>query len=112
MKGTIKLNKEFVYAYKKAKKIVTPVLVMHFYKNKETETKFGITVSKTLGKAHLRNRAKRLIREAYYKEKHNLPSGYNIIFVARTRTAYASFEDVLGAMRECIEKSGLYKGEF
>lgn len=107
VKGTIKLNREFVYAYKRAKKVVTPVLVMHYYKNRTDSNKFGITVSKTIGKAHLRNRAKRLIREAYYAEKNNIKKGYNLVFVARARTIDASFSELNHAMNECIDKAEL-----
>lgn len=107
MKGTIKLNREFVYAYKKAKRIVTPVLVMHYYKNRLDTNKFGITVSKTIGKAHHRNRAKRLIREAYYIEKNNIKAGYNLVFVARSKTAFSSFNEIVLAMKECLDKADL-----
>ncbi len=107
MKGTIKLNREFVYAYKCSKKVVTPILVMHYYRNRTDETKYGITVSKAIGKAHLRNRAKRLIREAFYLERKNILSGYNIVFVARIKIDSANFEDVKKAVNFCIEKSGL-----
>ena len=107
MRGTIKLNKEFVYAYRKAKKVVTPVLVMHYYKNRTDSNKFGITVSKSLGKAHLRNRAKRLIREAYYHVKNNIKPGYNLVFVARGKTALSSYDEILSAMKKCILEAEL-----
>lgn len=107
VRGTIKLNREFVYAYRKAKKVVTPVLVMHYYKNRTDSNKFGITVSKSLGKAHLRNRAKRLIREAYYVKRNSLKTGYNLVFVARGKTALSSFDEILSAMQKCIDEAEL-----
>ncbi len=107
MKGTVKLNREFVYAYKKGKKIVSDCLVFHYYKNKTDTNRLGITVSKAVGKAHDRNRAKRLIRVAYRECMPKEIKGYNIIVVARAKMAYVPYIRVKNAMNYCIEKSDL-----
>mgnify|MGYP002581902230 FL=1 len=107
MKGTIKSNREFVYAYKKGKKVVSDCIVFHYYKNKTDKNVLGITVTKTIGKAHVRNRAKRLIRAAYREVAPDLKKGYNIIIAARSKMAYAPYGNVVAAMKYCIEKSEL-----
>ena len=107
MKGTVKLNREFVYAYKKGKKVVSDCIVFHYYRNRTNTTKLGITVSKTVGKAHDRNRAKRLIRAAFKECMPPTLCGYNVIIVARSKMSYAPYERVLSSMKYCIEKSEL-----
>ena len=107
MKNTVKLNREFRYAYKKGAKIVTDTLVFHWYKNRQSLNKLGLTVSTTVGKAVVRNRVKRLIRAAYSARKDELKTGYNIIVVARTKAAYASFWKIKSALDYCIGKSDL-----
>ena len=107
MKNTVKLNREFRYAYKKGAKIVTDTIVFHWYKNRQSSNKLGITVSTSLGKAVVRNRVKRLIRAAYSARKDELKSGYNIIVVARNKAAFASYAKVRDAMDYCIRKSDL-----
>ena len=107
MKGTVKLNREFVYAYKKGKKVVSDCMVFHCYKNKTEFNRLGITVSKAVGKAHDRNRAKRLIRAAYRECMPKTGTGYNVIIAARSKMAYVPYDKVLSAMRYCIEKSEL-----
>ncbi len=107
MKGTIKTNREFVYAYKKGKKVVSDCIVFHYYKNRIGKNSLGITVTKTIGKAHVRNRAKRLIRSAYREVAPDLKQGYNIVIAARTKLAYASYDKVIAAMKYCVEKSEL-----
>ena len=94
MRGTVKLNREFVYAYKKGKKTVSDCIVFHCYKNKKGKNCLGITVTKAVGKAHERNRAKRLMKEAYRLNEDKLKKGYDIIIVARTRTKDARFCEV------------------
>ena len=106
MKGTVKLNREFRYAYKKGKKVVSSYIVLHYVKNGKKSNRLGITVSKLPG-AVMRNRAKRLIRESYRKYLADIPGGYNFIIVARSRMADASLSDVDKAMEYCLRKSDL-----
>ncbi len=107
MKNTVKLNREFRYAYRKGKKFVTDYLVFYFYDNRQSLNKLGITVSASIGKAVCRNRIKRLIRAAYSARKDELKKGNNIIIVARNKAAGASYEDILKAFEYFIRKSGL-----
>ena len=106
MKGTVKENREFRYAYRKGKKIVSTYLVLHYVKNRTPVNKLGINASK-LRKAVDRNRAKRLIRVCYRELVSALPSGYNIIFVARSAMENAELSDVKKSMEYCFRKSDL-----
>ncbi len=107
MKNTVKLNREFRYAYRKGNKFVTDYLVFYFYPTRQSLNKLGITVSASIGKAVCRNRIKRLIRAAYSARKDELKKGYNIIVVARTKAADASYDNIQRAMDYCIKRSGL-----
>ena len=107
LKNTIKENRDFRFAYKRGKKIVTPYIVMHYYKNRTDTTKIGITVSTSVGKAHVRNHIKRLVREAFYVYSKEIKCGYNIVWVSRSKTAYASFDDVKKSVFTCLSNAGL-----
>lgn len=107
MKNTVKLNREFRYAYRKGAKVVTDYLVFYSYNNRQSLNKLGITVSASLGKAVCRNRIKRLIRAAYSARKDELKKGNNIIVVARGKAAGASFENIKKAFDYAAGKSGL-----
>ena len=111
MKNTIKENREFMFAYRKGAKCVTPYFVVYVTKKNHDTNKLGITVSKAIGKAHDRNRAKRLIREAYRLNLANAKSGYNIVIVARERICEAPFDKICSSLRyaayetELLEKT-------
>lgn len=109
LRGTIKLNREFKFAYRRGEKYVSRSVVMHHFKNKTDENKIGITVSTALGCAVVRNRVKRYIREAFKDYKARIYTGYNIVFVARTRCAYSDFWEIKSSIDECMENSGLIK---
>ena len=108
MKRTVKENREFISAYRKGAKVVTPWFVFYVKENSCGYNKLGITVSKDIGKAHDRNRAKRIIREAYRLSLgKDIAQGHNIIVVARGRIGTAPFDKVCSSMKYCAEKTGL-----
>ena len=51
--------------------------------NKRAPSKLGVSVSAKLGCAVKRNRAKRVIRESFYKLYGRIPDGYLIVVMAR-----------------------------
>lgn len=93
MTGKLTLNKEFRRAYGRGKSFVDGAVVSYIFKNRTDETRIGITVSKKIGTAVYRNRAKRLIAAAYRECQPHIKAGYDIVFVARTRIfKYKSYE--------------------
>ena len=96
MKNTvsIKLNRDFRFLYRKGKNAVTPVLAMYARKNKNASNRLGITVSTKVGKAVVRNRVRRRIREAYRRNELRFISGFDIIVVARVRASEVAYSDI------------------
>ena len=107
MKNTIKENREFVFAYRKGAKCVTPYFVVYVSDRKDEANKIGITVSKAIGKAHDRNKAKRLIREAYRLNLSTADKGHNIVIVAREQLNCAPFDKICSTMRYAAYELGL-----
>ena len=60
-----------------------PVLVMYGSRNGLPLSRLGLSVSRKVGGAVVRNRWKRLIREAFRRCRSELPAGYD--FVVRPR---------------------------
>ena len=82
---------------------------MYARKNRTDTNRVGITVSKKLGKAHVRNRARRRIREVYRLNEDRFTSGWDIVVVARTRSVNADFGDLTHAYLSLAQKAGLLK---
>ncbi len=101
---TIKNNRDFVKAYKRGKKAVSNLLVVYKIKNNSDEKRIGITVSKKVGKAVVRNRVKRLIRQAIYENYNKLTDGYDYVFVARIKANGAKHKDVLSNVIYAVNK--------
>ena len=58
-------------------------LVLYARKNRTPGNRVGITVSKKLGKAHVRNRTRRRLREIYRLNEALFSPGWDIVVVAR-----------------------------
>ena len=106
---TITGNRDFQRLYRKGRSFVSPVLVTYALKNKNNNLRIGITTSKKVGKAVLRNRSRRVIRAAFYNSGADMSAPYDLIFVARTRTTFVKSYEVEKYMREHLAQLGIVK---
>lgn len=84
-KTIIKENYMFSKVFKHGKYAANDLLVVYALKNynKKAASKLGISVSAKNGGAVGRNRAKRVIREAFRRIYKDLPPGYLFVIVGR-----------------------------
>ena len=101
---TLKENYEFRRTYQKGVSAVSPVMVLYCRKNR-----LGLVSSTKLGQAVVRNRCRRRLREVYRLEKPQLKTGYDIILVARSRTATAPWPELQKQFRRLCRKVDLMK---
>lgn len=100
----IKENRVFRRLYNRGKYQAHPLLVTYVLRNRLSYNRFGITASKKIGGAVERNRAKRIIRAAYQQLEAELPIGYDIIFVARTKTTLVKMDEVSAVMKRQLRQ--------
>jgi ribonuclease P protein component len=108
--GALKLNHIFRRLYGTNGQS-SPLLVLYAKKNRLNQNRVGITVSKKLGGAVVRNRVRRRLREVYRLHEDRFLPGYDIVVVARSRAIDASFESLCQAYLTLAEKAGILRPE-
>lgn len=104
---SIKLNHEFRRIYNRGKSAVTPFLVVYCRPNRLGHNRLGVTVSTKLGKAVVRNRARRRLRELFRLAQPRMRQGYDVILVARSRCASAPHRKLSAAFDRACAQLGL-----
>lgn len=109
MKRTDKLkqNWEFRRLYSRGKCVATSAFVVYFFKGKADRVRLGITVSKKIGSAVKRNRAKRVITAAFDSCLPNIKRGFDFVIVARSRILSLKSGDVANMLLEKLKENGL-----
>lgn len=104
--SALKLNHIFRKLYSTSGK-ANSYLVLYARKNRTTANRVGVTVSKKLGGAVVRNRVRRRLREVYRLNEHRFAPGWDIVVVARSRCVSAGFESLTRAYLSLAEKAGI-----
>ena len=86
-------------------------LVLYARKNRTATNRVGITVSKKLGKAHIRNRIRRRLREVYRLNEDKFQPGWDIVIVARSKALDAPFSQLVKSYLALAKKAGILLSE-
>jgi ribonuclease P protein component len=110
---SIRASKDFSRVYNRGRSKANPVLVMYVLSNGKEYNRIGISVSKKVGKSVVRNRVKRLIKEAYRKYSGRIAKGYDLVLIARMQAKEMEYKDIekwmadLLVRHKLVEKEGL-----
>jgi len=111
MKKRFRLRKssDFQRVYKKGRSWAHPLLVLCALRNDLNCSRFGFSVSKRVGGAVVRNRAKRLMREATRLRQAMIADGWDVIIIARQPMREANFHQVDRAVEQLLRRAHLLK---
>lgn len=104
--ATLNSNSDFRRAYARGKVYTNPALVSYVRKNRAGICRIGITASKKIGNAVQRNRARRVIRAAA-EMLPEFKSGYDVVFVARTKTVFKKSTEIRAVMEQQMISAGV-----
>lgn len=84
-------------------------LVLYARRNRTESNRVGITAGKKLGKAHVRNRVRRRLREIYRLNEGLFLPGWDIVVVARSRAVDAPFDRLTKSYLSLADKAGILR---
>ena len=102
-------NCDFNAVYSKGKSFANKNLVIHVLHEEKYNGKVGFAAGKKLGGAVVRNRVKRLLREAYRMCKKNLRSDCALIILGRKNLVDAKVDVAIKSFIELCVKAKLFK---
>lgn len=86
-------------------------LVLYARRNRSARNRVGLTVSKKLGCAVVRNRVRRRLREVYRLNEERFAPGWDIVVVARSRCVGADFSKLTQSFLSLAEKAGILEAQ-
>ncbi len=112
MRGEEYLTKPEQYAsvYNKGSSWVSSLVVMRALPNGLTLSRYGFSVSRRVGKAVVRNRVKRLLREILRLT--SLQPGWDIVFIARPAAAIADYANLEKSVEGLLSRAQLLTREY
>ncbi len=113
MKKTVSLKENHLFrrAYNRGKTAADSRLALYIRGNGRRENRLGFTVSTKLGRAVVRNKVRRRLREIYRLNEDKLRGGCDVVVVARVRAASSDYHQLEKAFLRLADKLELLKKE-
>ncbi len=106
----IKSSRDFQNVYNYGKKYCCQYFFTYVRDHDEPYIRYGVTVTRRIGNAVVRNRAKRIMREALRQSAEYAEPGFEIVLVARSDIKKVGFFPVLHQLKKHLfEKHSIHR---
>jgi ribonuclease P protein component len=100
-------GRDFLRARSVGRRLAVGCLVMNWADAAEGETRLGVITSRKLGKAVVRTRARRLLREAFRRNQYKVRGPVDLVLVARSSIVGKGLADVESDFMTALQRAGL-----
>ena len=103
-KYIVKESRVFDEVIETGKKVKNYNFVIFYKEKKDSPTKYGITVPKKVGKAHIRNMLKRKVRAIIRNYNKTYEKNYNCIIIIRNSCLNLSYQELETSLQYLLDK--------
>lgn len=97
---------DFAAVYREGGAWAHPLFVLRAKENGRPGNRYGIVAGRQVGKAVVRNRVRRLAREALRRSP--VKQGWDLVFIARPAAAQADFREVVAVIESLLHRARLW----
>ena len=105
--GWLRKSKQYSLVYRRGRSWANSQLAMKVLPNDLNLTRLGISTSRRVGKAVVRNRVKRLLREILRSQQ--VKEGWDIVIIARPQSSNTTYERLGKSAEDLLARAGLFK---
>ena len=93
----LRASGDFQRVFRRRRSVADDLIIIYGRKNGRTYSRLGLSVSRKIGGAVIRNRWKRLIRESFRQLHSQLPVGLDLVVIPR-QNSIPMFSQLLGSL--------------
>lgn len=106
----VKKDKEFQAVFTRGASVANRQFVVYaLKKDQQAHFRIGLSVSKKIGNAVVRNQVKRYLREAFLLHEASIAPNYDLVIIARNPAAKMTAQEVADSLRHVLKRSGVWK---
>jgi len=105
----LRRRNDFTRVYRRGKSYANKYLVIYVLPNGREVNRFGFSVGKRVGKAVVRNRMRRRLRELCRLHVDLLTPGYDIVVIPRNPVLEVDYATIRSALRHLFHKAGIFR---
>jgi ribonuclease P protein component len=101
----LRKSSDFAAAYREGRSLSSRLLVIRPRANGLSHNRYGFVTSRAVGKAVVRNRLRRRLREAVRSLA--LGNGWDVVVIGRRNAAEATYWEIREALASLLERAGV-----
>jgi ribonuclease P protein component len=105
----LRRSEDFQTVWSDGKSWSHPLFIIWALPNELPYSRVGIVASRKVGKSVIRNRTRRLLKEAVRHLYSNIIHGWDIVLVARSRLSKVKQPEVEDALHDMLHRANLYR---
>lgn len=102
---------DFQQAYAQGRRWDGRTMVLWLRSGEGASLRLGVVSSRRVGGAVQRNRARRLLREAYRRNRHRMAGEVDVVLIARRAILDAKWPEIVEDLLGLVRRAGLLKEE-